>query len=107
MSVIHVPEDPNGCWDCLLSQNSDGYCRFSLARNRHVTYAHRVAYALLVGEIPRCMTIHHTCCNRRCCNPAHLELRSHCWNVMEAHRRARQHDWRAFRKANGIAKIYD
>jgi len=36
--------------------------------------AHRLAYELAVGPIPRDKEIHHLCQIRRCVNPAHLEL---------------------------------
>jgi hypothetical protein len=32
-----------------------------------------MAYELLVGPIPQGKELHHTCRNRRCCNPAHLQ----------------------------------
>jgi hypothetical protein len=36
-------------------------------------YAHRVAYVLSVGPIPKGLTIDHLCRNRGCVNPTHLE----------------------------------
>lgn len=36
-------------------------------------YVHRVVYRLLVGDIKPKMHIDHTCRNRLCCNPRHLE----------------------------------
>lgn len=35
--------------------------------------AHRVAYAVFVGDIAPGLEIDHLCRNRRCVNPAHLE----------------------------------
>ena len=35
--------------------------------------AHRVVYELLVGPIPEGLILDHTCRNRGCCNPAHVE----------------------------------
>jgi HNH endonuclease len=34
---------------------------------------HRLVYELLIGPIPPGKHLHHTCRNRRCCNPAHLQ----------------------------------
>jgi hypothetical protein len=41
--------------------------------SRLETYAHRLAYRWLVGEIPAGYEVDHLCRNRRCVNPDHLE----------------------------------
>lgn len=38
------------------------------------TYAHRVAWILLVGPIPPLLQIDHLCRVRNCVNPAHMEV---------------------------------
>ncbi|MFF4531456.1 HNH endonuclease signature motif containing protein [Streptomyces sp. NPDC001407] len=38
-----------------------------------MTYAHRTAYSLMVGEVPDGLQIDHLCRNALCVNPAHLE----------------------------------
>jgi hypothetical protein len=43
-------------------------------KDGQVVYAHRVAYEDAHGAIPKGMTVHHLCENRRCINPAHMEL---------------------------------
>lgn len=59
------------CWAWTGALNSRGYgCT---AVNGKSQLAHRVAYQLLVGDIPAGMQIDHLCGNKRCCNPAHLE----------------------------------
>lgn len=74
----------NGCWQWVGRLDSKGYGALSwMGRGDK---AHRVAYRLLVGEIPDGMTIDHLCHNadnsclrdlaclhRRCVNPEHLE----------------------------------
>ncbi len=65
-------ELPNGChqWQGLLDK--DGYGSFYLRRkNRR---AHRVAWYVQRGGIPRGMVINHICRNRGCVNPQHMQL---------------------------------
>lgn len=38
------------------------------------TYAHRVAYMIYIGPIPKGLVVHRSCHNYLCCNPAHLQL---------------------------------
>jgi HNH endonuclease len=59
---------PDECWPWLLSKNGE-YGQIGGGR-----LAHREWWASVHGPIPPGMTIHHTCYNRLCCNPAHLEM---------------------------------
>ncbi len=63
---------PNGCheWTRLLDRY--GYGHFC-ANNKHWK-AHRWAYLHLIGPIPDGLQIDHLCRNRKCVNPAHMEL---------------------------------
>jgi hypothetical protein len=63
--------DATACWPWKGRVNGEGYApvRFGLID----LYAHRVAYTLTRGPIPDGLTIDHTCRNRRCMNPAHME----------------------------------
>ena len=45
--------------------------------------AHRVSYQEHVGPIPMGSVVHHTCANRACINPKHLQLLSSTENVAE------------------------
>lgn len=36
--------------------------------------AHRMAYYLVLGDIPEGMVLDHTCRRKSCCNPWHLEV---------------------------------
>ncbi|MBX7250223.1 MAG: HNH endonuclease [Caulobacteraceae bacterium] len=44
--------------------------------------------------VPANLDVDHTCCNRACCNPAHLERVTHAENVRRA---ARRRSWREIR----------
>ena len=67
-SKVQVTPD---CWEWLGATNSDGYP--ALWDGTRLTYAHRIAYEMVIGPIPEGMTIDHLCRNRTCVNPAHLE----------------------------------
>lgn len=60
----------NGCWLWNAPLDKDGYGTFYLRRrNRR---ANRVAWFSVNGEIPPGLVINHTCRNRSCVNPQHL-----------------------------------
>lgn len=74
-SHVGPHDDPNACWLWLgCSTPSRSGARYGRFNNRIV---HRVAYELLVGPIPKGLTIDHVksrgCTDTLCVNPAHLE----------------------------------
>lgn len=63
---------PNGCWIWQGYRYPNGYgC---LTDDGVGGYAHRRAWEAVNGPIPDGMHAHHTCRNRACCNPDHLEI---------------------------------
>jgi len=59
------------CWQWRGAPHRSGYGRHKGAEG--VVYAHRFAYALLVGPIPDGLQIDHLCRNTMCVRPEHLE----------------------------------
>jgi hypothetical protein len=67
-----VDRADDGCWLWTGCVSKDGYGM--LRRNGRMAMAHRVAYELLVDEIPAGLTIDHLCRVPACVNPKHLEV---------------------------------
>lgn len=62
----------DGCWAWVGARSDTGYGSFQV--NAHRVGPHRFSYELLVGPIPKGLTIDHLCRNRLCVNPNHLEV---------------------------------
>jgi hypothetical protein len=90
------------CLTWTASTNQDGYGRFRWQGRK--CQAHRVAYEVLVAEIPAGLTIDHLCRNVACVNASHMEpvtnrvntLRSGnpaAINAAKTHCRRRNHEY--------------
>ena len=79
-------EKKQGCWEWIGPIASHGYGRFTRGRKWEDT-SHRIAFALSHGPIPEGLVVRHRCDNKRCCNPAHLELGPQGENVRDMFRR--------------------
>lgn len=66
-------EKSDGCWNWTGYKTQYGYglLRKTTSPERSV---HRLSWTLHVGPIPEGMQVHHTCMNRGCVNPDHLEV---------------------------------
>lgn len=68
-----------GCWEWRGTLARGGYGRVMVGGVR--TVVHRIVYEHLVGSIPDGKELDHTCRNRQCANPAHLEPVTHRENL--------------------------
>ena len=87
---------PDECWPWKGTISRLGYGHFKLDNAQ--ASAHRIAYTLTVGAIPGGLELDHTCSNRWCQNPAHLEPVTHAENVRRGaerstHCRSGRHPW--------------
>ena len=64
---------PNDCWEWQGCKNPDGYGRIGGFWGKKSIGAHRIAYWLTKGDVPKGMELDHLCRNRSCVNPDHLE----------------------------------
>lgn len=82
--------DENGCWiwqGCIPKPPPRHYGETCYrAKNWR---AHRLAYFLTKGEIPKGMVVMHTCDNPPCCNPEHLKLGTHLENMADCRAKGR------------------
>lgn len=70
------------CWQWRGKLNDKGYgILWIRPKPAGPTKAHRFAYELLIGPIPKGLEPDHRCRNRRCVNPDHLELVTHQVNL--------------------------
>jgi len=72
----------NGCWKWAAGKNGDGYGVIRV--NGRMESAHRVSWVIHnKKDIPKGMTVCHTCDNPPCINPSHLFLGTHFDNMRD------------------------
>jgi len=77
-----------GCWIWDAGKMPSGYGHFKF--NGKTLKAHRIAWSLKHGEIPKGMQILHKCDIPSCVNPDHLFLGTHTDNMRDKVRKGRQ-----------------
>lgn len=94
------------CWLWQSSRMPNGYGRFHLgARESHPCYAHRTAWELTHGPIPKGLSVLHHCDVRACCKPSHLFLGTQADNMQDAARKGRLHVRRPKRQVVSDAQV--
>jgi hypothetical protein len=74
------------CWNWTGATNSRGYGSIGWGpKGKSKSWlTHRVSFVLAGGELDTSLTLDHTCRNKVCVNPAHLEQVSRCENIQRA-----------------------
>jgi hypothetical protein len=92
---------PDGCWPWVRGTDRAGYG--SPLYSGRKTGAHRIAWTLTHGKIPRQLWVLHKCDNPPCCNPKHLFLGTQRDNIDDMITKGRARPPKGER--NGLAKL--
>ncbi len=93
------------CWEWQRHRNNHGYGKLTI--NGHGYYAHRLAYELSKGPIPKSLDVMHECDNPACINPDHLVVGTRSKNMADCHARGRSRmpNPRMRGESNGASKL--
>lgn len=72
--------DSNGCMLWLGVKDYKGYGK--IIKDKKLRMAHRLAYEVEIGEIPKGMVIDHLCRVHACCNTQHMEVVTNHENIL-------------------------
>ena len=89
-----VIKQPDGCWEWAKGRRRNPGISFEnsygvVYRNRKPYYAHRIAWEITFGSIPKGLEVCHKWDNAPCCNPDHLFLGTHLDNMRDMIKKGR------------------
>lgn len=95
----------NECWNWKGAKKPSGYGNVRV--NKKYLLAHRVAFTITNGEIPKGLIVCHVCDNPSCCNPSHLMLGTAKSNMADMVIKGRQKkkEYAARGSVNGNSKL--
>lgn len=110
LDFYSIPEPNSGCllWTGAAFEKRMGYGALNIL-GRGVVAAHRLAYELHYGPIPKGMFVCHKCDVPACINPDHLFLGTQADNVRDMHSKGRQAKGNkgVFGKNHGMSRLND
>lgn len=78
-------DDATGCWNWTKRGEPYGYGLISNGQAQQSIPAHRFVYEQIIGPVPDGEELDHTCLNKKCVNPAHMEPVPHPINIERGH----------------------
>lgn len=100
IAKMDIPRQ-KGCIAYLGAISKNGYGVFII--NRKSFSAHRIAYELFVGKVPKNKMVLHKCDNRKCVAPQHLLLGTQRDNMRDMHNKKRNHSNKG--ENHGMARL--